>query len=127
MLPSCAQKALIEAKEGDVIELGEGKLRIPLHLVARRKRRDDSRPGARQDHPQLRGTRAGDRRRGLLITSKHDVTLENFAVEDTRGDGIKANGTKKITVPQDPHRVDRAAPRKPTAVMESTPSSAAAC
>ena len=33
---------------------------------------------------------------GLLITSKHDVTLENFAVEDTRGDGIKANGTKKI-------------------------------
>ena len=33
---------------------------------------------------------------GLLITSKHDVALESFAVEDARGDGIKVNGTNKI-------------------------------
>ena len=33
---------------------------------------------------------------GLLITSKDDVTLENLAIEDARGDGIKANGTKRI-------------------------------
>ena len=33
---------------------------------------------------------------GLLVTSKEDVTLEDLAVEDARGDGIKANGTKRI-------------------------------
>ena len=97
MLPSELQAALIDAKPGDVIELGEGRFDFKSTLSLDIERRDDSRPGARQDDSQLQGPRAGDRRRrDLLITSKNDVALENFAVEDARGDGIKANGTNKI-------------------------------
>ena len=33
---------------------------------------------------------------GLLVTSKEDVTIEDLAVEDARGDAIKAQGTRKI-------------------------------
>jgi parallel beta-helix repeat protein len=39
---------------------------------------------------------AGTGGEGVLVTSKEDVTLKDLAIEDARGDGIKANGTKRI-------------------------------
>src|SRR5262249_30868354 len=95
--PKLAQKALIEAKEGDVIELGEGQFDFNSTLSL-----DNSGVTIRGQGPdrtilsfakQGQGT-GGE---GILITSKRGVTLENLAVEDTRGDGIKSNGTKTIT------------------------------
>jgi parallel beta-helix repeat protein len=96
--PKRAQKALIEAKEGDVIELGAGKfefhstLSLDVSGVTIRGQGPDKTILSFEEQGQGTG---GE---GILITSKHDVTLENFAVEDTRGDGIKANGTKKFAV-----------------------------
>ena len=94
--PKRAQKALIEAKEGDVIELGEGKFEFQSTLSL-----DNSGVTIRGQGPdktilsfEKQGQGTGGE--GLLITSKQGITLENFAVEDTRGDGIKANGTKTI-------------------------------
>jgi parallel beta-helix repeat protein len=94
--PKQAQKALIEAKGGDVIELGEGRFEFNSTLSL-----DNSGVTIRGQGPEKtilsfakQGQGTGGE--GLLITSKQDVTLENFAVEDTRGDGIKANGTKGI-------------------------------
>ena len=90
------QKALIEAKPGDVIELGEGRfdfkstLSLDVSGVTIRGQGPDKTILSFKDQGQGTG---GE---GLLITSKNDVTLENFAVEDARGDGIKANGTSKI-------------------------------
>jgi parallel beta-helix repeat protein len=95
--PKQAQKALIEAKPGDVIELGEGKfefhstLSLDINDVTIRGKGPDKTILSFEEQGQGTG---GE---GLLITSKRGVTLENFAVEDTRGDGIKSNGTNKIT------------------------------
>ena len=64
---------------------------------------------------------------GLLVTSKDDVTLEDLAVEDARGDGIKANGTKRISSSATSAPSGPAAPRRPTAATESIPCSAPTC
>jgi parallel beta-helix repeat protein len=90
------QTALINAKSGDVIELGEGRfdlkstLSLDVSGVSIRGQGPDKTILSFKDQGQGTG---GE---GLLITSKNDVALENFAVEDARGDGIKANGTTKI-------------------------------
>ncbi len=95
--PKRAQTALIEAKPGEIIELGEGKfdfkstLSLDVSGVTIRGQGPDKTILSFKDQGQGTG---GE---GLLITSKNDVILENFAVVDTRGDGIKANGTNRIT------------------------------
>ena len=94
--PKGAQKAFIEAKPGDVIELGEGRfefkstLSLDVDSVTIRGQGPDKTILSFKDQGQGTG---GE---GLLISSKKDITLENFAVEDARGDGIKSNGTNKI-------------------------------
>jgi parallel beta-helix repeat protein len=94
--PKRAQAALIEAKAGDVIELGPGRfdfkstLSLDVSGVTIRGQGPDKTILSFKDQGQGTG---GE---GLLVTSKNDVTLESFAIEDARGDGIKANGTKKI-------------------------------
>jgi parallel beta-helix repeat protein len=90
------QTALINAKSGDVIELGEGRFDLKATLSL-----DVSGVSIRGQGPDktilnFKDQGQGTGGEGLLITSKKDVALENFAVEDARGDGIKANGTTKI-------------------------------
>ncbi len=94
--PKRAQTALINAKPGDVIELGAGRfdfrstLSLDVSGVTIRGQGPDKTILSFKDQGQGTG---GE---GLQITSKENVTLENFAVEDTKGDGIKAQGTKKL-------------------------------
>ena len=94
--PKRAQTALIEAKDGDIIELDAGRfdfkstLSLDASGVTIRGQGPDKTILSFKDQGQGTG---GE---GLLITSKQNVTLEQFAVEDARGDAIKANGTKKI-------------------------------
>jgi parallel beta-helix repeat protein len=95
--PKRAQKALIEAKEGDVIELGEGKFEFQSTLSLDNSGVTIRGKGTDKTILSFEKQGQGTGGEGLLITSKHDVTLEDFAVEDTRGDGIKANGTNKVT------------------------------
>jgi parallel beta-helix repeat protein len=87
------QEALIDARPGDVVQLASGRyelvdgLSLDVNGVTVR--------GAGPDASVLsfKGQRgAGE---GLLVTSD-DVVLRDFAVEDTRGDGIKSKGADRI-------------------------------
>jgi parallel beta-helix repeat protein len=87
---------LINAKPGDVIELGEGRFDFTStlsldvsHVTLRGK-------GPDKTILSFKDQGAGTGGEGLLVTSKDDVTLVDFAIEDARGDGIKTNGTKRI-------------------------------
>jgi parallel beta-helix repeat protein len=88
------QAALIAAKPGQTVQLGEGKFDLQDGLsldVANVKL-----IGAGPEKTILSfkaQTGAGE---GLMVTSD-GVTLEGFAVEDTRGDGIKSKGADNIT------------------------------
>lgn len=87
------QTMLIEAEEGSVIELPAG----TIELVDGLSLDVDgvTIKGAGQDKTILdfaSQTGAGE---GLLVTSD-DVTLEGFAIRDTKGDGIKSKGADRI-------------------------------
>ena len=88
------QEALILAEPGQVIELAEGLYEMTMGLsldvdgVTIR--------GAGMDKTILSFKEQDAGSEGLLITSDK-VTLEDFAVEDTRGDAIKSNGADTIT------------------------------
>jgi parallel beta-helix repeat protein len=88
------QAALIAAKPGQTVRLGEGRFDLDDGLsldVA-----NVSLIGAGRDKTILsfkKQTGAGE---GLMVTSD-GVTLEGFAVEDTKGDGIKSKGADQIT------------------------------
>ncbi len=91
-----AQAALIDAKDGDVVELGEGRFDFKSTLSL-----DSSGVTIRGQGPDktvlsFKEQGQGTGGEGLLVTSKQNVTVENLAIEDARGDGIKTNGTKKI-------------------------------
>lgn len=87
------QEALILAAPGDVIELGEGRftltdgLSLDVDGVTVR--------GAGMDKTVLDFTGQQGAGEGLLVTSD-DVTLEGFAIENPKGDGIKSKGADNI-------------------------------
>jgi parallel beta-helix repeat protein len=90
------QTALINAKAGDVIELGAGRFdcRATLSL-------DVSGVTVRGQGPDrtilsFKEQGAGTGGEGILVTSKEKVTIEDLAVEDAKGDAIKVQGTKRI-------------------------------
>ncbi|MDP3898050.1 MAG: parallel beta-helix domain-containing protein [Mesorhizobium sp.] len=87
-------EALITVKPGDTVKIGPGlyELTEGLSLDV-----DDVRvvgAGAGQTVLSFKGqTGAGE---GLLVTSDR-VVLEDFAVEDSKGDGVKSKGSDQIT------------------------------
>ncbi len=87
------QEALIVAEPGDVVELGIGKfiltdgLSLDVNNVTVRGQ------GAKETILDFTGQAgAGE---GLLVTSD-DVVLREFAVENSKGDGIKSKGADRI-------------------------------
>ena len=94
--PKQAQAAMINAKPGDVIEFGAGRFdfRATLsldvsHVIVRGK-------GPDKTFLSFKDQGQGTGGEGLLVTSKEDVTLQDLAVEDAKGDAIKVQGTKRI-------------------------------
>ena len=87
------QEALIAAQPGDVVELGAGRfvltdgLSLDANGVTLR--------GAGMDASVLDFSGQKGAGEGLLVTS-NEVTLRDFAVENTRGDGIKSKGADNI-------------------------------
>ena len=87
------QEALIIAEPGDVIELGAGRfaltdglsLDVPKVTVK----------GAGVDKTTLDFSGQLGSGEGLLVTSD-DVVLRDFAVENSKGDGIKSKGADRI-------------------------------
>ncbi len=87
------QTALIEAEPGDVVRIGAGRFELTdgLSLDVARVTVRGAGPG--KTVLSFKGQLgAGE---GLLITSD-DVVLRDFAVEDSRGDGIKSKGADRI-------------------------------
>lgn len=87
------QAALIDAKPGDTIEIGAGRFDLTdgLSLDVDRVTIRGAGPGA--TILSFEGQKgAGE---GLLVTAD-DVVLRDFAVEDSRGDGIKSKAANRI-------------------------------
>ncbi|MEQ1784094.1 MAG: parallel beta-helix domain-containing protein [Hyphomonadaceae bacterium] len=88
------QKLLIEAKPGDVIEIGEGRFDFTDSLSLDVNKVTLKGAGADKTFISFKGqTSAGE---GLLITSD-GVTVTGFTMEDAKGDGIKSKGSDVIT------------------------------
>jgi len=87
------QEALILAEPGDVVQLGAGRfvltdgLSLDVKGVTLR--------GAGMEASVLDFTGQQGAGEGLLVTSD-EVTLRDFAVENTKGDGIKSKGADNI-------------------------------
>ena len=94
--PKKAQAAMINAKPGDTIEFGAGRfefrstLSLDVSGVTVRGQGPDKTMLSFKDQGQGTG---GE---GLLVTSKENVTIQDLAVEDARGDAIKVQGTRRI-------------------------------
>jgi parallel beta-helix repeat protein len=87
------QEALISAEPGDVVELGAGRFALTDGLSLDVNGVSVRGQGIKEtilDFSAQQG--AGE---GLLITSD-DVVLKDFAVENSKGDGIKSKGADRI-------------------------------
>jgi len=88
------QEALIEAEEGDVILLASGTFTLSDGLSLDVDNVTIRGSGEKTTILQFADQKGSGE--GLLITS-NGVVMEDFAVENTKGDGIKSKGSDQIT------------------------------
>ena len=88
------QAALIEARPGDTVQLGRGRIELTSGLSLDVDRVTIR--GEGEDESILSFTNQRRGAEGLLVTSD-GVVLRDFAVENARGDGIKARDCRGIT------------------------------
>ncbi|QDX27606.1 hypothetical protein FPZ54_17400 [Sphingomonas suaedae] len=87
------QEALLDAQPGDTVAIGPGRFDLTDGLSLDVDRVTVRGAGPDQTILSFKGQLgAGE---GLLVTSD-DVVLRGFAVEDSRGDGIKSKGANRI-------------------------------
>lgn len=87
------QEALLDAKPGDIVAIGAGRFTLTDGLSL-----DVDRVTVRGAGPDKTVLSFKDQQgagEGLLVTSD-DVVLRGFAVEDSKGDGIKSKGADRI-------------------------------
>ena len=92
-----AQTAMINAKPGAIIEFGPGKFDFEATLSLE----DVSNVTIRGQGPDktilsFAGQQQGTGGEGLRIKCPENVTVENLAVEDAKGDAVKAQDTKRL-------------------------------
>jgi len=87
-------EALIMAQPGDTVRIGAGRIEITEGLSLDVD--DVVVKGAGPDRTILSFKGQTGSGEGLLVTSDR-VVLEDFAVEDTKGDGVKSKGSDQIT------------------------------
>lgn len=85
--------ALIEAREGDVIYLHEGTYHVRLGLTLSVD--DVTVRGDGKNDTVISFAGQLDGAQGLLVTAD-DFTIEDLAVEDTAGDGVKVEGGERV-------------------------------
>lgn len=88
------QTALIEARPGDTVQLGRGRIELTSGLSLDVDRVTIRGEGEDESILSFNNQRRGAE--GLLVTSD-GVTLRDFAVENARGDGIKVRDCRGIT------------------------------
>lgn len=89
------QSQLLDAKPGSVIEIPAGKYALSrsLSLAAN----GVTVKGAGMDKTILSFARANSGAEGMLVTGD-DFTLQDLAIEDTKGDALKVNGVKNTVI-----------------------------
>ncbi|HPE31101.1 MAG TPA: parallel beta-helix domain-containing protein [Parvularculaceae bacterium] len=87
------QTALLDAKPGDVIEIPEGRFSFDRSLSLTVNGVTIKGAGMDKTVLSFKGQVAGAE--GLLVTA-NDFTVEDLAIEDTKGDGIKVNEGENI-------------------------------
>ena len=90
-----AQEALILAKPGAVIELPEGTHDLTATLSLSVENVTIRGKGMGKTILSFKNQKTGSA--GLLVTAG-GFTIEDLAIEDTKGDGIKINGAKGVTI-----------------------------
>ena len=86
---------LLDAKAGDVIDLPEGKFTFDRSLSLTADGVTLRGKGMDKTILSFKGQVAGAE--GLIVTA-NDFTAEDFAIEDTKGDGLKVNEGKNIII-----------------------------
>jgi parallel beta-helix repeat protein len=89
------QEALITAEPGDIVSIGAGRFDLTDGLSLDRDGVTMRGAGMNETILSFSGQKGSGE--GLLVTSDR-IVLEDFAVEDTSGDGIKAKGSDQITM-----------------------------
>jgi parallel beta-helix repeat protein len=96
--PKKLQEALIKAKPGATVVLGEGRFEFRSTLSLDVAGVQISGQGPDKTILSFKEQGPGTGGEGVLVTSKENVTLSNLGIEDPKGDGIKANGTSRLVV-----------------------------
>lgn len=89
------QTRLIDAKPGEVIEIPAGRYTLDRSLSLRVSGVTIRGAGMNETVLSFKGQKVGAE--GLLVNAS-DFTLENVAIEDTRGDAVKVNEGERITL-----------------------------
>ena len=89
------QQQLLDAKPGDVVTIPAGKYRLSRSLSLTGN--GVTVKGAGMDATVLSFARATSGAEGLLVTGD-DFTLQDLALEDTKGDALKVNGVKNTVI-----------------------------
>ena len=87
------QSALLDVKPGGTVQIGAGRFELTDGLSLDVDRVTVRGAGSDTTILSFKGQQGSGE--GLLVTSD-DVVLKGFAVEDTRGDGIKSKGADRI-------------------------------
>ena len=89
------QQQLLDAKPGDVIEIPAGRHALDRSLSLRVDGVTIRGAGMDKSILSFKGQRSGAE--GLVVNAD-DFTLENLAIEDSKGDGLKVNEGENITI-----------------------------
>lgn len=89
------QERLIDAKPGTIIEIPAGRYSLDRSLSLRTSGVTIRGAGMEATVLSFKGQKVGAE--GLLVNAS-DFTLENLAIEDTRGDAVKINEGERITL-----------------------------
>jgi parallel beta-helix repeat protein len=91
------QRALIAAKPGEVIELGEGKFELTGTLSLDAKKVTIRGQGIDKTRLDFSRLEAGTGAEGLLVTAG-PVVIEDLAIENAKGDALKVTGADGVTI-----------------------------
>ncbi len=90
------QTQLITVEDGGIIELPEGNYMFTKSLAMDGKSNVKIR-GKGMDKTRLSFKNQTEGAQGLLISNSHNIVLEDFSIEDAKGDNLKVTDTKGIT------------------------------
>lgn len=89
------QERLILAEDGETIELPEGHYMFTRTLSMDGKKRVTLR-GKGMDKTILSWKNQTEGAQGILISNGHNIKLEDFTIQDAKGDNLKVNDTRGI-------------------------------